>query len=84
MPNTCAIIEIAPEKVIKDESPRFYVNIFMRELVSVYRCAIWCLLLWNYYTVIFFYIGRTNSQNLTDSRLVLQLSLPNPFKPGVK
>ena len=24
------------------------------------------------------------SQNLNDSRLVLQLSLPNPLKPGVK
>ena len=27
---------------------------------------------------------RTKSQNINDSRLVLQLSLPNPFKPGVK
>ena len=27
---------------------------------------------------------RTNSKNLNDSRLVLQLSLPNPLKPGVK
>ena len=25
-----------------------------------------------------------NSQNLNDSHLVLQLSLPNPLKPGVK
>ena len=24
------------------------------------------------------------TQNLNDSRLVLQLSLPNPLKPGVK
>ena len=29
-------------------------------------------------------IGRTNSQNLNDSRLVLPLSLFNPLKPGVK
>ena len=27
---------------------------------------------------------RTKSQNLDDSRLVLQLSLPNPSKSGVK
>ena len=29
-------------------------------------------------------ISRTKSQNLNVSRLVLQLSLPNPMKPGVK
>ena len=29
-------------------------------------------------------ISRTTSQNLNDSCLVLQLSLPNPLKPGVK
>ena len=29
-------------------------------------------------------IRRTKSPNLTVSRLVLQLSLPNPMKPGVK
>ena len=29
-------------------------------------------------------IRRTKSQNLNDSRIVLQLSLPNPFKLGVK
>ena len=29
-------------------------------------------------------IRRTKSPNLTASRLVLQLSLPNPKKPGVK
>ena len=29
-------------------------------------------------------IRRTKSQNLNDSHLVLQLSLPNPIKPGVK
>ena len=29
-------------------------------------------------------IRRTKSQNLNDSRLVLHLSLPNLFKPGVK
>ena len=29
-------------------------------------------------------IRRTKSQNLNDSRLVLQLSLPNRLKPGVK
>ena len=29
-------------------------------------------------------IRRTKSQNLNVSRLVLQLSLPNPMKPGVK
>ena len=29
-------------------------------------------------------IGRTKSPNLNVSRLVLQLSLPNPIKPGVK
>ena len=29
-------------------------------------------------------IKRTKSQNLNDSRLVLQLSLPNRLKPGVK
>ena len=29
-------------------------------------------------------IIRTNSQNVNDSCLVLQLSLPNPVKPGVK
>ena len=29
-------------------------------------------------------ISRTKSQNLNISRLVLQLSLPNPLKPGVK
>ena len=28
-------------------------------------------------------ISRTNSQNWNDYRLVLQLSLPNPLKPGV-
>ena len=27
---------------------------------------------------------RTQSQNINVSRLVLQLSLPNPLKPGVK
>ena len=29
-------------------------------------------------------IRRTKSPNLKASRLVLQLSLPNPIKPGVK
>ena len=29
-------------------------------------------------------ISRTKSQNLSDSRLILQLSLPNLLKPGVK
>ena len=29
-------------------------------------------------------ISRTQSQNIPVSRLVLQLSLPNPLKPGVK
>ena len=29
-------------------------------------------------------ISRTKSQNLTVSRVVLPLSLPNPLKPGVK
>ena len=29
-------------------------------------------------------ISRTKSQNLTVFRVVLQLSLPNPLKPGVK
>ena len=29
-------------------------------------------------------IRYTKSQNFNDSRLVLQLSLPNPLKPGVK
>ena len=29
-------------------------------------------------------IRHTKSQNLNVSRLVLQLSLPNPMKPGVK
>ena len=29
-------------------------------------------------------IRRTESQNLNVSRLILQLSLPNPMKPGVK
>ena len=29
-------------------------------------------------------ITRTKSQNLYVARLVLQLSLPNPVKPGVK
>ena len=30
------------------------------------------------------YISLTKSQNLNDSHLVLQSSLPNPLKPGVK
>ena len=29
-------------------------------------------------------ISRTKYQNLNDSRLILQLSLPNPLKPDVK
>ena len=29
-------------------------------------------------------IRRTKCQNLNDSRLVLQLSMPNPLKPSVK
>ena len=29
-------------------------------------------------------ISRTKSQNLNESRLVLQLSLPNPLKPVIK
>ena len=29
-------------------------------------------------------IRRTKSQNLNDSRIVLQLSLSNPLTPGVK
>ena len=29
-------------------------------------------------------IRRTQNQNLNDSRLIMQLPLPNPFKPGVK
>ena len=29
-------------------------------------------------------IRRTKSQHLNDSRLILQMSLPNPLKPGVK
>ena len=31
-----------------------------------------------------FNVGPTKSQKLNVSRLVLQLPLPNPFKPGVK
>ena len=31
-----------------------------------------------------FDIRRSKSQNLHESRLVLQLSLPNPLKPGAK
>ena len=31
-----------------------------------------------------FNISRTKSLNLNDSRLVLQLLLPNPLQPGVK
>ena len=31
-----------------------------------------------------FYIRRTECQNWSDSRLVLQLSLPNLLKPGVQ
>ena len=30
------------------------------------------------------YIRRTESQNVNVSRLILQLSLPNPLKPGAK
>ena len=30
------------------------------------------------------YIRRTKWQNLNDSRLVLQLSVPNPLMPSVK
>ena len=29
-------------------------------------------------------VSRTNSQNLNDSPLVVQMLLPNPLKPGVK
>ena len=29
-------------------------------------------------------ISHTKSRNLNDSRLILELSLNNPFKPGVK
>ena len=29
-------------------------------------------------------ISRTQNQNLNDSRLIMQLPLPNPFKPGVQ
>ena len=29
-------------------------------------------------------INRTKSENLSDCRLVLQLSLANPLKPGIK
>ena len=29
-------------------------------------------------------ISHTKSLNLIDSHLVLQMSLPNPFKPGVE
>ena len=29
-------------------------------------------------------IGCTQNQNLNDSRLIMQLPLPNPLKPGVK
>ena len=29
-------------------------------------------------------IRRTPNQNLIDSRLIMQLPLPNPLKPGVK
>ena len=29
-------------------------------------------------------ISHTKSQDFTDSRLVLQLFLPNPLKPGIK
>ena len=31
-----------------------------------------------------FNISRTKYQNIYDSRLVLQLLLPNPLKPGIK
>ena len=29
-------------------------------------------------------IRHTQDQNLNDSRLIMQLALPNPLKPGVK
>ena len=29
-------------------------------------------------------IGHTQNQTLNDSRLIMQLPLPNPLKPGVK
>ena len=41
-----------------------------------------CLLLKNYHKIS--NIRRTKFQNLNVSHLVLQLSLPNPLKPGVK
>ena len=41
-------------------------------------------LVWNYTYRKISNIRRTKSPNLNVSRLVLQLSLPNPMKPGVK
>ena len=38
----------------------------------------------NWYEKLTVNISRTKAQKLNDSRLVLQLSLPNPLKPGVK
>ena len=52
----------------------------------------WChgsFVTWASAAMVFIYrqisnIRLTKSQNLPDSRLVLQLSFPNPLKPGVK
>ena len=46
-------------------------------------CYVWWAVMYGIYCEIS-NISRTKSQYLNDSRLVLQLSLPNPLKPGVK
>ena len=69
--------------------PQGGVQIFPRELGQYHVCyvakpsAAMILIMENNYRKVS-NIRRTKSQNLKASRLILQMSLPNPLKPGVK
>ena len=46
-------------------------------------CSLYCIVKYLHYRKVS-NISHTKSENLNASRLIFQLSLPNPLKPGVK
>ena len=61
---------------------------YIRRITRTVSVLVWFAVGWFYHIIQSYRkasnIRRTKSQNLNASRLILQLYLPNPLKPGVK
>ena len=57
-------------------------NIVTMISCTIWRWTAWCLMAWYYRQTSS--ISHTKSKNSNVSHLILQLSLPNPLKPGVE